>query len=84
MSSLEQLLTNAVLDFTSIEIDACKRALLQYYSRRNRGEEQPVTLKNKVQGDKIAEALLTLINSRMYPYLVDEDNKPEDCQHCGE
>jgi hypothetical protein len=75
----EQILTDGVAAFQRNDIETCKRHIMGYWVARRKGARQPFTVKNNVPGDTIANALLTLINSRMYPYDIVNKQPLEKC-----
>jgi hypothetical protein len=80
--SAEQIITDGVLAFQRNDIETCKQRIAQYWRARNAGAVQPVTVKNNVHGDDIANALLVIVNSRMYPYDVINNHPSERCHDC--
>jgi hypothetical protein len=78
----EQMLVDGVLAFQRNDIETCKRRIVQYWQARSKGAVSPITVKNNVMGDDIAKALLTLVNSRMYPYDVINKHPTEKCDDC--
>ena len=63
-----QALTEAVAAFQRNDINQVRAHLADYATWRKSQGFEPVTIKFKVKGDAIADALRVLLDSRLYPY----------------